>query len=1107
MKKTTTLRTLVASRLRTAQMGAGPARALAAALPAGGEGADLARLSEGPLRLAEGWAVSEPLGPGRFLCVATPAGERALRARGVELLPLDAELSATPEARALAAALAAAGGAEGGEAEGGEAAGVRVSEEAGGRRLRLELRPPGRPGAPAEALLVRRDRAGRVALRVSGVAAPAAARADWEAADALLRRALAGPCACDPAGGAGVAGPALCARVGEPARAAGAASWTVHVPPRAAGAALARVAALPFVAAVDLAPPMAYANYFSSAVMQSGEAPGPQRRWQGHLRPAWRAGLTGAGQLAGVGDTGLDLGSCFFDDPEGRRPGPRHRKVEGYREIADAGDATGHGSHVCGSLAGSPRSGLPREGAGVWEDPATYSGMAPEARVLFSDLGPDDGEGLLSPQSMKHYFDYAYDRGARVHTDSWGGLSPRYTQEAREVDAYAFEKQDFLPVTAAGNDGNMLHEQHSTVSTPATAKNSICVGSTLGEQGRQPEIDGGKAELFRAQYALPGEDSRLRVLDFVGLQAEFGVPLRPRRRPAVPDGGERPPGDGDGDEGGAGGPRAQWKIAVAQPLDACYPLADAEDGQLRDRVLLVQRGGCYFSVKARHAEAAGARAIVVFDAAHTASGFFAMALPEAEERMVGARSPGITALSVPHSTGAWLLKAASASRAAAAAAGSAGAGGQGQGQGFVEATVSRLGAAPAPEGLHDNIADFSSFGPTLDGRVKPDIVAPGELIASASTYGYCEVRRVSGTSMSAPLVAGAAVLAQQYFVEGRYAQQPPGGNGTEAADPERGFRPSGALLKAVILNGAQEMRGFTESSLPLEPVPSYRQGWGRTDISHSLPLGTPGAPVFQLLVADGVQVRSTGDRDRYCVRIPPEDAVDRRPGGRPRAPLRVTLAWMDAPGSVTSSGALLVNDLDLALGVPRGSAEPSAGAARRPDRVNNVERLEVARPLPGAGYLVSVTAHRVNWSLGDGRGQPYALAAQAPLGSTLCQCGQPGCGCDESGPDACPGLSAGVADLADLVAPAEPDPGDGRGGAEEEGEEGEEGRGSPGAGADGCACSEDGFSGGAWTAYLGCAPHMQYLGDESSFCYVADPDRCASATASVSVPGAAWREC
>ena len=163
-------------------------------------------------------------------------------------------------------------------------------------------------------------------------------------------------------------------------------------------------------------------------------------------------------------------------------------------------------------------------------------------------------------------------------------------------------------------------------------------------------------------------------------------------------------------------------------------------------------------------------------------------------------------------------------------------------------------------------------------------------------------------------------------------------------------------------------------------------------------------------------------------------------------------------------------------------------------------------PSPGGGYLVSVTAHRINWSLGKGRGQPYALAAQAPPGSTICQCGQPGCGCGDSGPGACPGLSAGVTDLSDLVTPA---PGNSGGGGEEGGgeEKEPEGRGEPGAGVEDCACSEDGFSGGGWTAYLGCAPHMQYLGDESSFCYVADPDRCASATASVSVPGAAWREC
>ena len=146
-----------------------------------------------------------------------------------------------------------------------------------------------------------------------------------------------------------------------------------------------------------------------------------------------------------------------------------------------------------------------------------------------------------------------------MHTDSWGGLSPRYTQVAREVDAYAFEKQDFLPVVAAGNDGNLLHEQHSTVSTPATAKNSMCVGSSLGEMGRQPMLDGGKADLFRAQYALPGKDSRLRVLDFVALQAEFGVPLRAKA-----------PADGSDPELMSEG--VAWKVAVAQPYKLRHPI-------------------------------------------------------------------------------------------------------------------------------------------------------------------------------------------------------------------------------------------------------------------------------------------------------------------------------------------------------------------------------------------------------------------------------------------------------------------------------------------------------------------------------------------------------
>merc|ERR1711903_2661 len=169
-------------------LGPGPPRAFAVALPVGGaaEGADLARLSDAPGHAArEGWVASEPLGPGRLLCVATPRGAAALRARGFEVLPLGAELSATPEARALAAAVSGAPGP------------LRLAED-GDRRLRLRL--PGSSGdlgEGGELLLARRDSAGRVAFRVSGAALPASARADWGAADAQLREVLAHDCTCD----------------------------------------------------------------------------------------------------------------------------------------------------------------------------------------------------------------------------------------------------------------------------------------------------------------------------------------------------------------------------------------------------------------------------------------------------------------------------------------------------------------------------------------------------------------------------------------------------------------------------------------------------------------------------------------------------------------------------------------------------------------------------------------------------------------------------------------------------------------------------------------------------------------------------------------------
>ncbi len=110
-------------------------------------------------------------------------------------------------------------------------------------------------------------------------------------------------------------------------------------------------------------------------------------------RPYWDAGLDGAAEIVGVGDTGLDVKSCFFWDPN-HDVGYEHDKVIGYRGFADYEDTSGHGTHVCGSIAGRAGNGSGYEG---------YNGMAPGAKLAFTDLGLSYGDqrGLIAPETME----------------------------------------------------------------------------------------------------------------------------------------------------------------------------------------------------------------------------------------------------------------------------------------------------------------------------------------------------------------------------------------------------------------------------------------------------------------------------------------------------------------------------------------------------------------------------------------------------------------------------------------------------------------------------------------------------------------------------------
>ena len=123
------------------------------------------------------------------------------------------------------------------------------------------------------------------------------------------------------------------------------------------------------------------------------------------------------------------------------------------------------------------------------------------------------------------------------------------------------------------------------------------------------------------------------------------------------------------------------------------------------------------------------------------------------------------------------------------------------------------------------------MGPTADGRIKPDIMAPGVNIDAAGSSGNdknsCKITSKSGTSMSTPIVAATAVLLSQYLEEGYYP--------TGEAVPENGFAPTAATLKAMIIHSGQSLRGEGNPIFPhkfTSPLPDNHQGFGRMSVNE-----------------------------------------------------------------------------------------------------------------------------------------------------------------------------------------------------------------------------------------------------------------------------------
>ena len=250
-----------------------------------------------------------------------------------------------------------------------------------------------------------------------------------------------------------------------------------------------------------------------------------------------------------------------------------------------------------------------------------------------------------------------------------------------------------------------------------------------------------------------------------------------------------------------------------------------------------------------------------------------------------------------------------------------------------------------------DIIDFSSRGPTDDGRLKPDVVAPGTHVSGAQPQtgadfngsGTCNPQfpagsslytLVSGTSQAAPEVTG------------------PGGAGPRLVPREEsgGKAPSPAMTKAILVNTAtDEVGGDDGAGGANSAVPTQVQGWGRVNLRTILD-GTA-----REFVDQSSKFTATGARDRRTYEV-----------SNTAKPLKVTLAWTDPPGPTT--GNAFVNDLDLAVhagghtylgNVFAGGDSVTGGSA---DPRNNVENVFLPAGVSGP-FTVDVTGTNV---AGDG---------------------------------------------------------------------------------------------------------------------------------------------
>jgi len=256
------------------------------------------------------------------------------------------------------------------------------------------------------------------------------------------------------------------------------------------------------------------------------------------------------------------------------------------------------------------------------------------------------------------------------------------------------------------------------------------------------------------------------------------------------------------------------------------------------------------------------------------------------------------------------------------------------------------------------MTSFSSWGPSDDGRIKPDIVTDGQSVysttnSSDSSYGYS-----SGTSMASPGAAASLFLLQEL---------------SQQIVPNKFMR--SATIKGLAIHTANEAGLF--------PGPDYKFGWGLLNIGEAATvLSNALTNKNSSSSVDLVYENVLEDKTSYSVSVIASG----------NKPLKATLSWTDIKGTVqknlNDTTRRLVNDLDIKI--TKDSVTylpwklnpklPENPASRAINSLDNVEKVEIDSTLIGTSYTVTVN-HKNNLVRGQ---QAYSLIISGAGGTAYC---------------------------------------------------------------------------------------------------------------------------